>query len=116
MFFLLSLTGIRSEWAESDRISCSKRALCILIYLMVGNSFNRVVKLVLQHEIRSFDGSLVSVVYITDANYTELQLCIVAYVLRTLLFCFDLSARPLVKENMCGEKRTFCSQPVDLLW
>lgn len=105
VFFLLNLPGVRSEWVKSDRISCSKRALYILIYLMGGNGFSRVVKLVLQHEIKRFDENLVSVVYITDVNYIESKLCIVAYVLRTVLICFDCSVMPLVKENMQGKHR-----------
>lgn len=70
---------------------------------MGGNGFNRVVKLVLQHEIKRFDENLVSVVYITDVNYIKSKICIVAYVLRTVLIRFDCSVMLLLKENMCGE-------------
>lgn len=80
MFFLFNLPAIQSEWVKSDRISCSKRVLYILIYLMGGNGFNRLVKLVLRHEIKRFDLNLVSVVYITDANYIQSKLFIVELV------------------------------------
>lgn len=97
MFFLLILSGIQSEGVKSGRILCSKRVPYVLIYLMGGSGFNRVVKLVLQHEIKRFDENLLSVVYITDVNYIESKLYIVAYVLCTVLIGCDCSVMPLVK-------------------
>lgn len=100
MFFLFNLPAIRPERVKSDRISCSKRVLYILIYLMGGNGFNRLVKLVLQHEIKRFDVNLVSVVNITDVNYIQSKLFIVEQVRCTVLICFDCSVMPLVTVNM----------------
>lgn len=99
MFFLLNLPGIRSEWVKSDRISCSKWVLYILIYLMGGNGFSRVVKLVLQHEIKRFDENLVSVVYITDGHYIKSKLCIAAYVLCSVLIRFECSVMPTCQQH-----------------